>query len=110
VGYQDINNQGFQNIKPPPPLCYHDHAKTSQEITIPKTSLDASEFLHHYLEEFSYIHPLVEGFLEIKPPPPPALWNLPETTSPGSKTFVKSKAHQKRIPSHHGYPEMERKG
>jgi len=32
--------------------------------------LDASEFLPQYLEEFSYLHSLVEGFPEIKELPP----------------------------------------
>jgi len=34
-----------------------------------------------YLEEFSYLHSPVEGFLYIKPYPPPTLGNLPDTTS-----------------------------
>jgi len=80
LGTQDIKNHGFWRIKSPPPLGYHDLAKNGQEITIPKTSLDASEFLHHYLEEFSCLHPLVQGFPDIKPPPPPTLGNFPETT------------------------------
>jgi len=59
---------------------------------MPKTSLDALEFIHQYLEELSYLHPFVEGFLEIKPPPPATLWNFLESTSPNSKTIWKSKA------------------
>jgi len=43
---QDINNHGFQEIKPPPPSGYRDSTKMGQDITMPKTSLDASKFHH----------------------------------------------------------------
>jgi len=109
VGSQDINNQGFSDIKPPPPSGYHNPAKDGQEITMPKTRLDASEFLHQYLEEFSCLQPLVKGFLEIKPHPHPTLGNFLRPPHPVPKPFVNSKLNHKRIPSHHGYPEMVRK-
>ena len=98
VGYQDINNQGFLKIKLPPPLVYCDPAKTDQEITMTKKFLDGSKYLHQYLEEFSCIHPSIEGFSQIKPPPPPNLGNFPEITSPSSKIFQQSKAQQKKNP------------
>lgn len=61
------------------------------------------------LEEFSCLHPPVEGFQEktISTPNP---WDFHETTSPVSKTFKQSIAQPKRIPSHHVYLEMARKG
>ena len=92
VGSQDINSKGFSEIKLPPLSGYRDLTKTSQEITKPKKSLDGLEFLHHYLEEFSYLHP---RFPKNKPPPPPTLGNSPKRTSPSSKTF------QPRKESHH---------
>jgi len=77
VRTQDIKYRVFIEIQPPPPLVYRDLGKTGQGITKPKTSLDALEFLHHYLEEFPCLHPLFEGYPKIIPPPPPTLGNFP---------------------------------
>lgn len=98
VGSQDANNQGSSEIKPPPPLGYDDLTKTIQEITKPKTSFNFSKFLHHYLEVFSYLHPPIKGFLEIKTPPPPTLGNCLETPSLGSKSFQQSKGQPEKNP------------
>lgn len=103
VGYQDINNQHFPEIKPPPTSSYCDLAKTCQESINPKTSLYASWSLHQYLEEFSYLHPHVEGFPKIKPPPPKHLGIFLRPLRPVPKPSRNPNLNQKRIPSHHGY-------
>jgi len=110
-GTQDINNYGLPDIKSSLwPSRYCDPAKTGQEIIMLKTSLDASEFLHQYIEEFSCLYPHVEGFLEIKPTPPPNFWTFLRLPHLVPKPFDNPKLNQKIIPSYHVYPEMARKG
>ena len=52
MGLEDINNQGFPKIKPPPPTGYYNLVKIVQGITKPKQALMPHSFFTIALRNF----------------------------------------------------------